>query len=116
MTNQKDESDADANDCVRGVVMHQSAEVVAEDLDGLPEELIKQLDLNDSRILELNIIKAMQIVGGKATINKTLISIYHLTGEIYDKSQIGSKMYRMVQSGKISNDVDGKGVYAVIDT
>ena len=81
------------------------------DLSGLPEELLKQLSSGNRgrRQFILDIIKEN---GGKATIDKIIISIYRKTKKVTRRSALYQLLLKMRKDGLISKD---KLIYRLVD-
>lgn len=91
--------------------MINSPDVEAGDLEGLPKELLDSLEIPDSKKMEMLIIKCVDSVGGSASINKILISLYRDTGEIHGRKETANRVYRMTQKGLLFSSSLGKGIY-----
>lgn len=76
-----------------------SSDVTLDDLDGLPDELLQQLQITES-MREDMFLKSL-FVDGPRNINQLLILIYRKTGEVRDRSQLAQKLYRMKRKGYI---------------
>ena len=81
------------------------------DLSGLPEELLKQLSSGNRgrRQFILDIIKEN---GGKATIDKIIISIYRKTKNVTRRNTLYQLLLKMRKDGLISKD---KLIYRLVD-
>ena len=82
------------------------------DIEGLPEELIKELNLSDADKTEFTIVDAIDLAGGVISLDKLLISLYKLTGEINKRAAISSRLARMAQKNMIFYVPGKKGVYS----
>ncbi|MCQ9615951.1 hypothetical protein L1889_03890 [Paenalcaligenes niemegkensis] len=83
-----------------------------DDLAGLPDELVKELGITDSDRKEYLLIDLINNLGGIASINKLLISIYKETGEIEKRTRLVARLYRMQNKGMIYTTSERKGVYS----
>jgi hypothetical protein len=87
--------------------------VTPADLEGLPPELIKELNLNSSDFKDFQLIDVIKSLGGIGSIDKILIAQYKLTGEIEVRSKLMSRLYRMSTKGLIYSHPTKKGIYSV---
>ena len=83
-----------------------------EDIEGLPPELIKELNLSDTDKTEFAITSAIENAGGIISLSKLLIALYKDTGEIYKRIDISSRMARMANKNIIYYVPGKKGVYS----
>ncbi len=83
-----------------------------DDLAGLPEELIQELNLNASEFKDFQLIDVIQSLGGVAGIDKILIGFYKATKEIESRTKLTSRLYRMSTRGLVFPHPTRKGIYA----
>lgn len=83
-----------------------------EDVDGLPEELVKELSISDADRTEFAILTLIEEAGGLLSIDKLLIGLYKKTGEIHKRQYLTNRLYRMVQKGLLFNVPNKKGAYS----
>lgn len=83
-----------------------------EDIEGLPQELIDQLSINDADKLEFEIINIIDEAGGVLNLDKILIGLYKKTKEIHKRTPLTAKLYRMSQKDLIFAVPNKKGVYS----
>ncbi|MBR8377913.1 hypothetical protein KDW20_19245 [Burkholderia cenocepacia] len=81
------------------------------DLDGLPEELLNELSLNDSDRKDFLIIEIIDDIGGTASLDRILVNLYKRTGEVEKRTKLVSRLYRMAAKELIYQHPDKKGVY-----
>ena len=86
--------------------------LTADDLANLPPEMLAQLGLNDSDYLELDIVRIITGFGGIASLDKILISLYREKNEIFERTGLNAKLYRMIKKGLIYGVPGRKGVYS----
>jgi hypothetical protein len=85
----------------------------ADDLDGLPQELLNELsegaipDKSESALL-----KVIEEKGGIASLDVILVGLYRQTGEVLKRTTLTSKLYRMTQKGNLFPVPSKKGVYS----
>lgn len=85
------------------------------DVKGLPEELLAQLvNLPDSDKLETEIVQIINEAGGTLLLDHLLIALYRRTGEVHQRSQIISKLYRMSKKRLVFSSPVKKGAYTTI--
>lgn len=89
--------------------------VLPSDINGLPEEVLESLNLSVSDRIEYKIHDLIDRLGGAANVDKIVIALYHDTGEIHERKQIASKVYRMAQKGLLFSSATGKGIYTIHD-
>lgn len=83
-----------------------------EDIEGLPEELVKELSISDADKLEFQIISLINQAGGILSLDRILIGLFKATGEIHKRNIMTSKLYRMVQKDLLFTVPPKKGVYS----
>lgn len=86
--------------------------LLPEELEGLPEELIKELSVSDADKTEFVIANMISENGGILSMDKILIGIYKKTGEIIKRQTMTSKLYRMSQKGLVFSVPSKKGFYS----
>jgi len=86
--------------------------LVLEDIDGLPDELIRELSLSSADKTEFSIVNAIEEAGGIISLDKLLIALYKKTGEIHKRTSLYSRLARMVQKNLIYYVPGKKGVYS----
>jgi len=82
------------------------------DIEGLPEDLIKELSFSESDKLEFTIAGIIDEAGGILSLDKILVGIYYKTREIIRRNILISRLYRMAQKGMIFPVPNRKGIYA----
>lgn len=82
------------------------------ELQDLPDELVKELSITESDKLDFSIAELIEKHGGMATLDRILVEVYRLTGEILKRSNLNARLYRMVQKGMIYSVPGRKGVYS----
>lgn len=104
----------DAAEPSRGQAQTPVLTLRAEELVGLPAELLNELsegaipDKGDAAVLQ-----ALEDRGGIASLDQALISIYKGTGELWKRNTLTSRLYRMAQKGTIYPVPLRKGVYSL---
>lgn len=91
---------------------HLQLSLSLSDIDGLPQELIAELGLSDADKTEFAIIGAIEDAGGIISLNKLLIALYKMTGEIHRRQSLYPRLARMVQKNAIYYVPGKKGVYS----
>jgi hypothetical protein len=84
-----------------------------EDVQGLPQELIKELSLSDGDRTEFAILNILEESNGISTLDRLLIGLYHRTKEIHKRDKLVSRLYRMAQKNLIYSVPQKKGVYSL---
>lgn len=82
------------------------------DIEDLPAELLGELSLNESDKKEFVILDIINEVGGIASLDRILVSLYRRTGEIEKRPKMVSRLYRMTSKGLISAHPTKKGIYS----
>jgi hypothetical protein len=83
-----------------------------EDIDGLPDELIRELSITDGDKMDFMIQALMNEHAGVMSLDQLLIALYRKTGEVHKRPNINSRMYRMTQKGAVFNVPGRKGAYS----
>lgn len=83
-----------------------------EELEGLPEELVKELSVSDADKTEFIIVNLINENGGVLSMDKILIGMYKKTGEVIKRQAMTSRLYRMSQKGLVFSVTNKKGFYS----
>lgn len=86
--------------------------LTTEDIEGLPEELIKELNISAKDKTEFAITTAIEDAGGIISLSKLLIALYKSTGEIYRRIDIANRMARMANKNIVFYVPGKKGIYS----
>jgi hypothetical protein len=89
--------------------------LTADDIAGLPPELLEQLNISDGDRLDAAIIEIINAAGGTLLLDKILIGLYKRTSEVYQRAQIISRIYRMSKRGLVRSVPRRKGVYTTLN-
>lgn len=84
------------------------------DLDKIseyPDELVKQLGLNDQKKMDIFIYSFIK-QNGPVTINQILIHIYESKQIVMKRTTLVGKIYRLARRGLVQPHAGKKGVYA----
>ncbi|RLW53895.1 MAG: hypothetical protein B6D76_09385 [gamma proteobacterium symbiont of Stewartia floridana] len=92
-----------------------SYHLTPDDLEGLPPELLKELNISESDELELQIMRALRNAGGALTVDKILIQLYRDTGGIHERKALAAKLYRMTQKNLLQSVPDRRGLYELVE-
>lgn len=87
-----------------------------EEIKDLPEELLNELSISDSDKTEYVIQGIINENGGVASLDKILVGLYHKTKEVYKRTALTSRLYKMVQKEMAYNVPNKKGVYSTSET
>lgn len=82
------------------------------DLEGLPEDLVKELSLSDADKLEFEIVNSIEEAGGVISLDRLLIALYRKTGEVNKRTYLTSRLARMATKNSIYYVPGKKGVYS----
>lgn len=86
-----------------------------DDIEGLPEELLKELSISDTDRTEFAIVNMIDDAGGILSLDKILIGLFKATGEIYKRQNLTNRLYRMAQKGMIFSVPSKKGAYSTTE-
>ena len=86
--------------------------ITKQDLEDLPEQLIKELSISDSDLIEFMLYELAEDNGGMISLDQLLIGLYKKTGEVHKRASVTSRLYRMGQKGMIFSVAGKKGVYS----
>jgi len=86
-----------------------------EEVEGLPAELIKELNMNEADMQELVIEHIIAQSGGVLSLDKIMIELYKRTKEIPKRNATVSRLYRMAARGAVFNVPGKKGVYSTYE-
>lgn len=82
------------------------------DLDALPEELRKLLNVTKLDELEERVVSAIEALDGVATLDEIMVGLYRTYQYIPpDRRFLANKLYRMTKSGFIESVEKRKGVF-----
>jgi hypothetical protein len=84
-----------------------------DEVKDLPPELVAELSVSEGDKLEFDMISILSDCGGVASLDRVLMELYRRTGEIYKRSWITNRLYRMAQKESIFSVPGKKGVYSV---
>jgi hypothetical protein len=104
------------NDAVDTVERSRTAvknlSLTSEDLEGLPKELLKELNVTEADTQEFMLERIIETAGGILSLDKIIIAIFKETGKIEKRSAITSRIYRMIHKGIIFPVGNKKGIYS----
>ena len=83
-----------------------------EEVHDLPPELLAELSVSDGDKLEFQIVQIMEDLGGAASLDRLLVALYRETKEIYQRTWLNNRLYRMAQKEMIFSVPGKKGVYS----
>jgi hypothetical protein len=107
--------DFDDNSLNRSVSAQKKIQLTLEDIQGLPDELIKELNVSDTDKQEMVIEHIIAQSGGYLSLDKIMVELYRRTREISKRNTLTSRLYRMAQRGTIYNVPGKKGVYSTYE-
>jgi hypothetical protein len=82
-----------------------------DDLVGLPKELLEQLNISDTDRADAIIVDLINAAGGTLLLDKILIGLYKATGQIHQRTQTISRIYRLSKKGVVFSVPRKKGLY-----
>ena len=83
-----------------------------EEVHDLPPELVQELSVSEGDKLEFDLLKILDDFGGVASLDRFLVELYQRSGEIYARTWLNNRLYRMVQKEMIYSVPGRKGVYS----
>lgn len=86
-----------------------------EEIDGAPDELLKELNLTDADKQDLLAEHIIAKSGGIQSLDKIMLYLWKKTGEVPKRSTLTSRLYRMVAKGMIFNVPGRKGLYSTYE-
>jgi hypothetical protein len=92
--------------------IYKRMSLTLEDIEGLPEELIRELSISEADKLEFTITSILTEAGGILSLDKILVGLYKKTGDIHRRTNTTSRLYRMGQKGLIFSVPNKKGYYS----
>jgi hypothetical protein len=99
----------------RSISAQKRIQLTLEDLQGLPDDLIKELNVTETDRQEMLIEQIIAQSGGFSSLDKILVELYRRTGEVNKRNTMVSRLYRMAQKGMIYNVPGKKGVYSTYE-
>ena len=98
-----------------GVIMN-GLRVELKDLEGLPDELLKQLNVTfgKSKCEESRYLHCAENLGGEFFVDSLMIEYWRQYKTILDKAKTIAKIYRMIKKGLLFAHPTEKGVYSVL--
>lgn len=105
----------DSSSLNRSISAQKRIQLTFEDIQGLPDELVKELSITDTDKQEMVIEHIIAQSGGYLSLDKIMVELYRRTGEIHKRNTLTSRLYRMAQRGMIYNVPGKKGVYSTYE-
>lgn len=103
----------DANN--RSAKAQKRIQLTLEDIQDIPDDLLKELNVSDTDKQELLIEHIIATSGGVSSIDKILVELYRRTREVNKRNTLISRLYRMVQRGVIYRVPGKNGVYSTYE-
>lgn len=83
-----------------------------EDIEGLPDDVLKELSISDADKTEFAILGLMEEAGGIMSLDHLIIGLFKKTGEKHKRQTLTSRLYRMAQKEQVFSVPSRKGVYS----
>jgi hypothetical protein len=84
-------------------------------ISGLPPALIEQLQVSESDRINWTILEIIERTPEKMiALDILLIALYKVTGQIFDRTELGSRLYRLGRKDEVFSVPGRKGVYTTI--
>ena len=106
--------DFDNNTLNRSLSAQKRIQLTFEDIQGLPDDLIKELNVSDTDRQEMEIEHIIAQSGGFSSLDKIIVGLRR-TREVHKRNTLTSRLYRMAQRGTIYNVPGKKGVYSTYE-
>lgn len=114
----KAESDSDQRQAAisqKPPASRQRVMLTLDDINGIPAELLAELNLSDTDRQELLIEKIIADAGGVLSLDKILIALYRTTGSVVKRATVLARLYRMANRGLIYTLPSKKGLYSTFE-
>lgn len=99
----------------RGETPQKKLLLTYEEIESLPEEYLKELNLTETDRQELLIEYMIADAGGIMSLDKIMLALYQRTKEFPKRNTITSRLYRMAARGMIFNVPGKKGIYSTYE-
>lgn len=86
-----------------------------EEIEGVPEELLKELNLTETDRQDLLTEYLIARAGGILSLDKIMLQLWKKTGEVPKRTTLTSRLYRMAAKGMIYNVPSKKGIYSTYE-
>ena len=86
--------------------------VTLDDLQGLPQAILVELNSKAGFALEWEIVSVINTLGGVASVDKITVAYWREHQKVLERAVLNAKLYRMKNKGLIDSVVGAKGVYA----
>jgi hypothetical protein len=91
-------------------------EIDTTDLSGLPDELLKELNVSQADVLEGQILDVFQALGGSADLDQVLIGLYRKFQVVQKRRYLQNKLWRMVRKGRMQKPKGARGEFRLEDS
>lgn len=78
----------------------------------VPEELLAELSVTESDRFDFSIVELIDKCGGVASLDRILVELYKSTSEVYKRTALNARLYRLSQKGLLFTLPGKKGVYS----
>jgi hypothetical protein len=86
-------------------------QLVPHDLEGLPEELKRELAISEAEQFDLDVLKVIEQAGGKISLDVLLVRWYREKGEVVKRRTMTNRIYRLLNKKRLYSTPGRKGVY-----
>jgi hypothetical protein len=83
-----------------------------QDIEGLPEEVLRELSISESDKTEFAILSIIEDAGGVISLDRLIVNLWKATGETHRRPALISRLYRMAQKDLVFSVPTKKGVYS----
>lgn len=106
---------SEGNDAYLAKLLSKPTSIDPGNLDGLPAELIEQLQISDSDRFQWDVIGLIDRTPDKTiSIEVLLIALFHKTKKVYDRTDLSNRIYRLGRKGVLFGVPGKKGWYTTI--
>ena len=91
--------------------MQLSLGLTPDDLDGLPPELLAELNITEADKFDGFVVRKIRAAGGIMSLDQLLIACWKERKELHKRALFNAKLYRMTRKGILWSVPNKKAVY-----
>lgn len=96
-------------------LLQNSTQINPTMLDGLPPELVEQLQISDADRFQWQVVDLINRTPTKIiSLEVLLIALFHTTGKILDRTELATRIYRLTRKGVLYSVEGKKGWYTTV--
>ena len=111
----RDLPDAPTEPAPRAPISRRNIMLSLADIKDIPPELLEELNLSEADKQEMLIESIIADAGGVLSLDKLLVEMFHRTGQVFKRTVVISRLYRMGSRGLIYNLPSKKGLYSTTE-